>query len=120
VSSTLTADYADSYAGLRVDRGRDVLVIYRIPAGGVDEAARYAADGTAVDFEPARYSLAQLLVTRGHVTSDEPYWKARGITISSVSPAADGSGVVVGTPQVDQAEQVLPARYAPVAVKIVP
>jgi hypothetical protein len=73
------------------------VVVYRRPGSDLDERIRAIADGIHVSFADARYSAAFLDELTRRVVADMEYWNARDITIYSVGPAADASGVDVGT-----------------------
>ena len=107
--------HADSYAGLEVDQRRVRAVVYRLPSAEFDDFVRISAEDTCVVVRDAAHSLAELTGWQSRITADLRDWTARGIRISTVGARHDGAGVEVGTQDVDQARQQMPARYGSAA-----
>ena len=59
----------------------------------------------------ARFSQAALTELQNRISDDSALWRSRGIQINTIFAAHDGSGVTVGTLQVDQARAEIPKHY---------
>ncbi len=101
--------YADRYAGL--ERVGGMLVVHRKPSSDLDRAVRSLAAGTPVEFRNARYSRQELDALRQRVEGDLDGWRSRGVNISSVGTATDGTAVEIGTPDVEHVRQEFAQRY---------
>ena len=103
--------YPDSYAGLEVDQHLVRAVVYRVPSPPFDDFIRRAAGNTCIVVRDAPHSVADLSDWHDRVLADLSFWTARGIRIVTIGARHDGSGVEIGTPDVDRARLELPARY---------
>lgn len=119
VDPELRSGFADSFAGLTIDYDRNVLIIYRIPNGPLEDRVEALVDDVDVEFRDAAYSLAQMEVVIEQIAADTSYWRGEGIHINGAAPQADGSGVVafVAEATVDT-QQRLQGRYPTVAVSV--
>ncbi|MFE0459687.1 hypothetical protein ACFW1A_10545 [Kitasatospora sp. NPDC058965] len=70
-------------------------------------------------FVDAKYSNQQLMQWKERVTDGIPYWRGRGVWISSTAAAVDGSGVGIGVPDLDAVRGDLDARYRPMTLHLV-
>jgi hypothetical protein len=104
-------DFPDSYAGLEVDQNLVRAVVYRVPSARFDAFIRQAAENTCIVVRDAPHSAADLGTWHDRVLSDLSFWTARGIRIVTIGARHDGSGVEIGTQDVDRARLELPARY---------
>jgi hypothetical protein len=104
-------DFQDSFAGLEVDQDLVRAVVYRVPSAHFDDFIRQAAENTCIVVRDAPYSSADLGVWHDRVLADLSFWTARGIRIVTIGARHDGSGVEIGTQDVDRARLELPARY---------
>jgi hypothetical protein len=104
-------DFRDSYAGLEVDQDLVRAVVYRVPSARFDDFIRQAAENTCIVVRDAPHSTADLGVWHDRVLADLSFWTARGIRIVTIGARHDGSGVEIGTQDVDRARLELPARY---------
>jgi hypothetical protein len=104
-------DFRNSYAGLEVDQKRVRAVVYRVPSAPFDDFIRQAADNTCIVVRDAPHSAADLGVWHDKVLSDLSFWTACGIRIVTIGARHDGSGVEIGTQDLDRARLELPARY---------
>jgi hypothetical protein len=104
-------DFRDSYAGLEVDQNLVRAVVYRVPSARFDDFIRQAAENTCIVVRDAPHSTADLGVWHDRVLADLSFWTARGIRIVTIGARHDGSGVEIGTQDVDRARLELPARY---------
>jgi hypothetical protein len=104
-------DFKDSYAGLEVDQEHVRAVVYRVPSDGFDDFIRQAAQNACIVVRDAPHSAADLGVWHDRVLADLSFWTARGIRIVTIGARHDGTGVEIGTQDVDRARLELPARY---------
>lgn len=95
VQPLLQASYPDSFAGLVLHHEVPVLVIYRKPDASLDTEVEKVVSGVRVEFHDAKYTLVEMKAAADKVMDDREYWKGRGLTVNTVGPAADGSGVTV-------------------------
>jgi hypothetical protein len=93
----LLQSFADTFAGLELRPDVPMMVIYRQPDPRLDAEVAKAAPGVRVEFRDAKYTLVEMTAAGGRVVDDREYWKGRGMTVSAVGPAVDGSGVQVTT-----------------------
>jgi hypothetical protein len=105
------ADHAASYAGLEVDQQHVRAIVYRVPSAEFDDFIRFSAENTCIVVRDAVHGLAELTVWHDRVVADLAAWEAEGVRISTVVARHDGTGVEVGTPDVDLARIELPRRY---------
>lgn len=63
-------------------------------------------------------STAQAALVR-RIVGDMGYWSKRGIRITQVGPAPDGTTVIVGTPNPATAQNALYQHYGRDAIKVV-
>lgn len=104
-------DFADSYAGLEVDQQRVRAIVYRVPSATFDDFIRRTAENTCIVVRDAPHSSTDLAVWHDRVLADLPFWTDRGIRIVTIGARHDGSGVEIGTRDLDRARLELPARY---------
>lgn len=104
-------DFADSYAGLRVDQRRVRAIVYRVPSAAFDDFIRRAAEDTCVVVRDAAHSAIDLAYWHDRVLADLAYWTEQGIRIATIGARHDGTGVEVGSRDVARAKRELPARY---------
>ena len=104
-------DFADSYAGLEVDQQQVRAIVYRVPSEDFDDFIRRTAENTCIVVRDARYSSTDLAVWHDRVLADLPFWTDRGIRIVTIGARHDGSGVEIGTRDLERARLELPARY---------
>ncbi len=101
--------FPDRYAGL--ERAGDTLVVHRKPSAALDEAVRVLAAGNPVEFRDAPHSRRELEALRKRVERDLDGWRRRGVAVSSVGTAPDGTAVEVGAPDVARVRQEFTERY---------
>jgi hypothetical protein len=104
-------DFKDSYAGLEVDQQLVRAVVYRVPSAQFDDFIRQAAGTACIVVRDAPNSVADLSIWHDRVLADLAFWTARGIRIATIGARHDGTGVEIGTQDVDRARLELPARY---------
>jgi hypothetical protein len=104
-------DFKNSYAGLEVDQELVRAVVYRVPSAPFDDFIRQAAENACILVRDAPHSVADLGVWHDRVLADLAFWTARGIRIVTIGARHDGSGVEIGTQDLDRARLELPARY---------
>ncbi|MET8149317.1 hypothetical protein ACIBSW_04690 [Actinoplanes sp. NPDC049668] len=105
------ADHAASYAGLEVDQQRVRAIVYRVPSAEFDDFIRFSAENTCIVVRDAVHSLTELTAWHDRIVADLAAWAAAGVPISSVVARHDGTGVEVGTGEVDLARIELPRGY---------
>lgn len=103
--------FADSFAGLEVDQAKVQAVVYRVPSDDFDDFIRVSADDTCVVVRDAAHPVSELTTWHDRVVADLPYWTAQGLLITTVGGRHDGSGVQVGTRDLERTRQALLARY---------
>jgi hypothetical protein len=111
IEQTGRADFADSYAGLEVDQERVRALVYRVPSASFDEFVRQTAGHSCVVVRDAAHSATDLAVWHDRLLADLAFWASQGIRIATIGARHDGTGVEIGTPDVDRAERELPAHY---------
>ena len=104
-------DFADSYAGLEVDQQQVRAIVYRVPSEAFDDFIRQTAENICIVVRDAPHSSTDLAVWHDRVLADLPFWTTRGIRIVTIGARHDGSGVEIGTRDLDRARLELPARY---------
>lgn len=97
VQPLLPSSFAGTFAGLELRHDVPMMVIYRKPDPRLDAEVAKAAPGVRTEFRDAKYTLVEMKAAGGRVMDDREYWKGRGMTVSAVGPAVDGSGVEVTT-----------------------
>jgi hypothetical protein len=107
------AHFAEVYAGLALRSEQERIRVYRKPSADFDAwiVGTFAAD--CVEVVDARYSERELRVWVDRVAADMPGWQAQGIPVNSVSGRIDGSGIEVGTTDVERVKRELAQRYGP-------
>lgn len=103
--------FRDVFAGVEVVPEKGYAVVYRVPSADYDELIRRTAGALCIVIRDARFSEATLTGLTERITADRDYWRSRGIEINTTGRAHDGSGVIVGTLQVEQARAELPKHY---------
>ncbi|MFL6124897.1 hypothetical protein [Actinophytocola sp.] len=97
IGPMLEKTFPDSYAGLSLDHRRHVMTVYRRPDPALDAAVRAKSGQVRVDFRDAKFSLAAMRQLVDRIMADRTYWGTRQVSIQTVAPMPDGSGVRVGT-----------------------
>jgi hypothetical protein len=105
------ADFADSYAGLEVDEARVRAIVYRVPSATFDDFIRRTAEDACIVVRDTAHTAADLAFWHDRVLADLAYWTHHGVRIVTVGARHDGSGVEIGTRDLEQARRELPARY---------
>jgi hypothetical protein len=110
--------YPDAYVGLRLDHGRNTVILYRRPAPGVDRDVRARFPDTNISIETATYSAGELAALRQQVKDDVEFWRRQGIEIRFLSTAPDGSAVLIGTAHADRDREAIERRYGRDRVRV--
>ncbi|MEV6812152.1 hypothetical protein [Micromonospora sp. NPDC051296] len=103
--------YRDVFAGLEVVPEEGYGIVYAVPSPEFEAFVRDAAQGQCVVLRNAAHSFADLRTLQDRIMGDMDFWRKRGIDINSVGAQHDGSGVTVGTLEVEKAQAELPAHY---------
>jgi hypothetical protein len=115
----LEESFSDSFAGIELDHGEQLMIVYRRPDPRLDaELAERVRDVRFVTRD-ATFSIAEMTATIDQVLADEGYWHDLEMPITGVAPAADGSGVQVftsGDPQ--ELSTALAERYPDMAFDV--
>ncbi|MFG1989425.1 hypothetical protein ACGFJ7_05500 [Actinoplanes sp. NPDC048988] len=104
-------EFADSYAGLEVDQQRVRAIVYRVPSAAFDQFIRRAAEDACIVVRDADHSATDLAFWHDRVLADIQFWSHRGIRLVSIGARHDGTGLEIGTRDLDRARLELPARY---------
>lgn len=104
-------EFADSFAGLEVDQERVRAIVYRVPSEAFDDVIRRTADNACIVVRDAQHSTNDLATWHDRVLADLPFWAHQGVRIVSVGARHDGSGVEIGTIDVEKTRQELTTRY---------
>lgn len=104
-------EFAESFAGIEVDQERVRAIVYRVPAEAFDDFVRRTAESSCIVVRNARHSAEALDAWHDRVIAELAFWSHRGLHIVSVGARHDGSGVEIGTDDVDKARQELLGRY---------
>jgi hypothetical protein len=107
--------FAESFAGLEVDQEQVRAYVYRVPSATFDDFIRDSAEDVCIVVRDAAHAATELTYWHDRVVADLGYWKHEGIHIATIGALHDGSGVEVGTPDLDRARPALSARYGPEA-----
>jgi hypothetical protein len=105
------ADFPDSYAGVEVDEARVRAIVYRVPSATFDDFIRRTAEDVCLVVRDTAHTAVDLAFWHDRVMADLAYWTHHGIRIVTVGARHDGSGVEVGTRDLERAKRELPARY---------
>jgi hypothetical protein len=105
------AKYARSYAGIEVDQEQVRAIVYRVPSAKFDKFVRNSAEDTCIVVRDAPHGLAELTAWHDRIVADLPMWAKRGVRIFTVGARHDGTGVEIGTPDVELARRELPNVY---------
>lgn len=113
------AHFADVFTGVELRSEQDRIRVYRKPSADFDAwmVANFATD--CVEIVDALHSAKELTALQDRIVADIPYWQSRGVVVNEVSANPDGSGVQVGTTDVERARSELTQRYgadAPIEV----
>ncbi len=103
--------YREVFAGLEVVPEEGYAIVYRVPSPEFDAFVHDVTEGQCVVIRDAAHSHAELSELQNRITDDADFWQKRKIRINEVGARHDGSGVVVGTLEVDKARMELPKRY---------
>ncbi|PZG16547.1 hypothetical protein C1I95_17290 [Micromonospora craterilacus] len=103
--------YRDTFAGLEVVPEEGYAIVYGVPSPEFEAFVRDAAQGQCVVLRNAAHSFAELNALQDRIMVDWDLWRTRGIDISSIGARHDGSGVEVGTLDVEKARAELPEHY---------
>lgn len=103
--------FADSFAGLEVDQTGVRAIVYRVPAADFDDFIRATAEGTCVVVRDAAHPVSDLTTWHDRVVADLPFWAGRGLSITTVGSRHDGSGVEIGTLELEPTRREFLARY---------
>ena len=103
--------FRDVFAGVEVVPEAGYAIVYRVPSTDYDELIRRAAGTLCIVIRDARFSQAALTELQDRISDDSDFWRSRGIQINTVGSAHDGSGVTIGTLQVEQARAEIPKHY---------
>ncbi len=103
--------HTDHYAG--VERVGDRVVVHRKPSRALEESIRATAGDAKIEFRDADHSRAELESLRQRVERDLERLRGRGVELTSLGAAEDGSAVVIGTRDVALATRELAAFYGP-------
>jgi hypothetical protein len=109
------SEFADSFAGLEVDQRRVRAIVFRVPSAVFDDFIRETAEDVCIVVRDAAHSTKDLGVWHDRVLADLPYWSHRGIHVVSIGARHDGSGVEVGTRDVERTRAELLGRYGAAA-----
>jgi hypothetical protein len=105
------AAYAHSYAGIEVDQEQVRAIVYRVPSAKFDKFIRNSAEDTCIEVLDAPHGLTELTAWHDRIVADLPMWAARGVRIFTVGARHDGTGVEIGTPDVELARHEFPTVY---------
>jgi hypothetical protein len=104
-------DFAESFAGIEVDQERVRAIVYRVPSEPFDDFIRRTAESSCLVVRNARHSAKTLDAWHDRIIAELAFWSHRGLHIVSVGARHDGSGVEIGTDDVDKARQELLGRH---------
>ena len=102
--------FADSYAGMRVDPQHGVTSIYRVPDAAFDAFIVQAAGRHCFRLYPALHSAEELKPWRERIEADLQSWPA-SVPVVSVSTDQEGKGIRVGTEDIPATEAAFRAKY---------
>jgi len=105
--------FREVFAGIEVVPEKGLAIVYRIPSAEFDAFIQEAAGGQSILVRDAEHSNAELTVLQNRISDDSDFWRERGIAINMIATNHTGSGVVVGTSDVEKAQVELPAHYGP-------
>ncbi len=111
IDGAASARFASVYAGLEIRRTTSRIRVFRLPSAGFDRWIEGGFGSVCVELADARYSHQRLMDLRTRVFDEADYWRAKGIVITSIVAAHDGSAVLVAVTDVPRAEHELSARY---------
>jgi hypothetical protein len=111
VQSVAQTRYADVYTGLELRSEQNRLRVYRVPSTDFDAWLVTAFKADCIEVVDAAHSAQELNALVDRISDDQAYWQAQHITISTVSPRVDGSGVDVTATDVARASPALVQRY---------
>jgi hypothetical protein len=103
--------FADVYSGLELRSEQDRIRVYRKPSTGFDDWVVREFTADCVEVVDARFSTRQLQAMMDRLSADLPYWQARGVQINEFAAEVDGSGIEVGTTDVERTRSELAQRY---------
>jgi len=112
-------DPASGIAGVSVDAATATVRVYKTDAGHVRLST---PAGVKLQVVPARFSRAAMLATTSRITNDAKALGAARVSVQSVGPTVDGSGLEVSVvvsgksaaAQFARAQSLLRARYGAV------
>src|SRR2546421_12631351 len=97
ITPIMERSYPETFAGIRLDLQRHVMIVYRRPDPSLDATVRSTIPGVHMEFRDARFSLAEMKRAVDRVMTDVRYWADQGIHVHGAGPTADGSGILVST-----------------------
>lgn len=103
--------FPQRYSGIEIDQKRVRAVVYRVPSAGFDDFVRRSAEDSCIVVRDSAHAVAELTGWNDRIIADLHYWEGQGVRIVTVGSRHDGAGVEIGTPDIDQARRLLPARY---------
>ncbi|MFD0278646.1 hypothetical protein ACFVHB_32715 [Kitasatospora sp. NPDC127111] len=105
--------YPDHYFGVCANAAENKVYAMRVPGSDFDQVVLAGIHNALVkvEFVDAVGSRRQVRELADRIGQDQADWKQRGVTISFVSVATDGAGVIVWSPQADTARADIMARY---------
>ncbi|MEU6236743.1 hypothetical protein [Kitasatospora sp. NPDC047058] len=114
--------YPDHYFGVCANSADNKVYAMRVPGSDFDQVVLGGVHNVLVkvEFVDAVGSRRQVRELAERISQDQADWKQRGVTISYVSVAADGAGVIVRTPQAETARADIIARYGRQVAEVLP
>lgn len=103
--------FSDVFAGVQVVPEAGYAIVYRVPSAEFDKLIRSVAGTRCIVIRDARFSQAALMELQHRINADLEFWRGKGIQINTTGMAHDGSGVTVGTLEVERARAELSKHY---------
>ncbi|MET8157416.1 hypothetical protein ABZT47_13645 [Sphaerisporangium sp. NPDC005289] len=119
VEDFLRRRFPGEFAGVVLDVPGHAVIVYRRPSAKLDAALRDRFPGQPIRPRDAAHSAHELGAVARRVTQDVHYWKARGVTITTIAVTPDGSAVEIGTSDVARAARELPKRYGDAPLRFI-
>ena len=105
------AHFADAYTGVELRSEQDRIRVYRKASAAFDAWVLREFAASCVEIVDARYTAVELTGLVQRISADAPYWQSLGVPMNLVSVNPDGSGIQVGTTEVERARRELARRY---------